>query len=35
MLGGEQLARLVAKKRVQTYYTLPFPVAEYDGAPTD
>lgn len=33
MLGGEQLARLVAKKRVITYYTLPFPVAEYDVAP--
>lgn len=33
MLGGDQLARLVARKRVQAYYTLPFPVAEYDAAP--
>lgn len=34
LLGGEQLARLIAKKRMQTTYTIPFPVAEYDAAPT-
>jgi len=33
LLGGTQLARLVAKKRLQTTYTIPFPVAEYDKAP--
>ncbi len=33
LLGGEQLARLIAKKRVQTTYIIPFPVAEYDAAP--
>jgi Protein NO VEIN, C-terminal len=33
LLGGAQLARLVAKKRLQTTYTIPFPVAEYDKAP--
>lgn len=32
LLGGEQLARLIAKKRIQTTYTIPFPVAEYDAA---
>ena len=35
LLGGDQLARLVAKKRVQTTYTIPFPVAEYDAAPRE
>lgn len=34
LLGGEQLARLIAKERMQTTYTIPFPVAEYDAAPT-
>ncbi len=34
LLGGERLARLIAKKRAQTTYTIPFPVAEYDAAPT-
>lgn len=33
MFGGEQLARLLAKKRIVTYYTLPVPVAEYESAP--
>ena len=33
MLGGEQLARLLARKRAQTYFSVPFPVAEYDAAP--
>lgn len=31
---GELLAKLVAKKRVQTNYILPFPVGEYDAAPS-
>ena len=34
LLGGELLAKLVAKKRVQTTYILPFPVGEYDAAPS-
>jgi Domain of unknown function (DUF3883) len=34
LLGGELLAELVAKKRVQTTYILPFPVGEYDAAPS-
>ena len=33
LLGGEQLARLIAKKRAQTTYIVPLPVAEYDSAP--
>lgn len=33
LLGGELLAKLVAKRRVQTTYKLPFPVGEYDTAP--
>ncbi len=33
LLGGDQLARLVGKKRVQTTYNIPFLVGEYDGAP--
>jgi hypothetical protein len=33
LLGGEQLTRLVAKKKAQTTYTVPFPVAEFDTAP--
>lgn len=35
LLGGGELARLIARKRVQTTYTIPFPVAEYDAAPRD
>jgi hypothetical protein len=34
LLGGELLAKLVARKRVQTTYILPFPVGEYDAAPS-
>lgn len=33
LLGGEQLARLLAKKKALTTYTVPFPVAEFDTAP--
>lgn len=33
LLGGELLARLVARKRVQTTYIVPFPVGAYDSAP--
>ena len=33
LLGGHLLARLIARKRVQTTYILPFPVGEYDSAP--
>ncbi|MGH3903114.1 MAG: DUF3883 domain-containing protein [Pseudonocardiaceae bacterium] len=31
VLGGEDLRRLVARKKEQRYYTLPWPVAEYDS----
>jgi len=34
LLGGDLLAKLMAKKRVQTTYILPFPVGEYDAAPS-
>lgn len=33
-LGGELLAKLVARKRVQTTYILPFLVGVYDAAPS-
>lgn len=33
LLGGEQLRRLLALKREQTTYIVPFPVGEYDAAP--
>lgn len=34
VLGGERLARLLERAKEQRYYTVPWPVAEYDGAPT-
>lgn len=34
LLGGELLAELVARKRAQTTYILPFAVGEYDAAPS-
>lgn len=33
LLGGEQLAMMLEKKRVQTTYTIPFPVSVYDSSP--
>ena len=34
LLGGEQLSRLIARAKEQRYYGVPWPVAEYDSAPT-
>jgi hypothetical protein len=34
VLGGERLARLLERAKEQRYYTVPWPVAEYDSAPT-
>lgn len=33
ILGGERLARLIARAREKRYFEVPMPVAEYDGAP--
>lgn len=33
VLGGERLARLLARAREKHYYEVPFPVAEYDATP--
>lgn len=33
VLGGERLARLLEKAKQHSYYEVPVPVAEYDGAP--
>ena len=33
VLGGERLARLLEKAKQRSYYEVPVPVAEYDGAP--
>jgi Protein NO VEIN, C-terminal len=35
VLGGERLARLLERAKEQRYYTVPWPVADYDSAPTD
>lgn len=32
-LGGEQLARVIAKAREKRYFEVPLPVGEYDRAP--
>ena len=34
VLGGEHLARLLIRAKEQRYYTVPWPVADYDGTPT-
>jgi hypothetical protein len=34
VLGNEQLARLLGRAKEQRYYAVPWPVAEYDSAPT-
>lgn len=34
VLGGERLARLLARAKEQRYYTVPWPVADYDSRPT-
>lgn len=31
IIGGNRLARLVAKAKHQSYYTGPWPVADYDA----
>lgn len=33
VLGGERLARLIAKAKEQHYFTVPWPVADYDSCP--
>jgi hypothetical protein len=33
ILGGERLARLLAKAKERRYFEVPVPVAEYDSAP--
>lgn len=33
VLGGERLARLLAKAKERRYFEVPVPVGEYDGAP--
>jgi hypothetical protein len=33
VLGGERLARLLSKAKERSYFEVPVPVAEYDGAP--
>jgi hypothetical protein len=33
VLGGERLARLIAKAKEKRYFEVPMPVAEYDTAP--
>jgi hypothetical protein len=33
VLGGERLARLLAKAKERRYFEVPVPVAEYDSAP--
>jgi hypothetical protein len=34
VLGGELLARLLERAKEQRYFTVPWPVREYDGCPT-
>ncbi len=34
VLGRERLARLLARAKPQSYYRVPWPVADYDSAPT-
>lgn len=34
MLGGERLARRLERPKEQRYYTVPWPVADYDACPT-
>ena len=34
VLGGEHLARLLIRAKEQRYYSVPWPVADYDGTPT-
>ena len=34
VLGGERLARLLARAKEQRYYLVPWPVADYDSAPS-
>jgi Protein NO VEIN, C-terminal len=34
VLGGERLRRLLERAKEQRYYTLPWPVADYDACPS-
>jgi hypothetical protein len=34
VLRGEHFARLLGRAEEQRYYTVPWPVADYDGTPT-
>jgi hypothetical protein len=34
VLGGDLLARLLERSKEQRYFTVPWPVATYDGCPT-
>jgi hypothetical protein len=34
LLAGERLARLLDRAKEQRYFTVPWPVADYDGCPT-
>lgn len=34
VLGGDRLQRLIARAREQHYYSVPWPVADYDVCPT-
>jgi hypothetical protein len=34
-LGGERLRSLLSRKRQQTYWTVPWPVTDYDAAPPE
>ena len=33
-LGGDRLKRLLVRAKEQHYYTVPWPVADYDSCPT-
>lgn len=35
VLGGPHLQRLLQRVKEQPYYTVPWPVADYDSCPTD
>lgn len=35
VLGGERLRRLLERAKERRYYEVPWPVADYDSAPTD
>jgi hypothetical protein len=34
VLGGDQLVRLLGRAKERRYYTVPWPVADYDATPT-